>query len=31
VLSWNDQEGRTKGDVIAKLDEAIQAAFGTAA
>jgi uncharacterized protein (TIGR02266 family) len=30
VLSWNDREGRTKRDVIAKLDEVINSAFGTA-
>jgi uncharacterized protein (TIGR02266 family) len=31
LLSWNDQDGRTKRDVIAKLDEVIHAALGTAA
>jgi type IV pilus assembly protein PilZ len=31
VMSWNDQDGRTKKDVIAKLDEAIQSVLGTAA
>ncbi|HEY6049702.1 MAG TPA: hypothetical protein VIZ58_00530, partial [Thermoanaerobaculia bacterium] len=28
VLSWNDREGRTKRQVIAKLDEVINAALG---
>jgi hypothetical protein len=27
VLRWNDREGRTKGQVIAKLDEVINAAL----
>ena len=27
VLRWNDQEGRTRGDVVAKLDETIGAAL----
>lgn len=31
VLSWNDREGRTKNDVIAKLDEVINAALGAGA
>jgi uncharacterized protein (TIGR02266 family) len=31
VLSWNDEEGRTKGDVIAKLDEVIDGVLGSAA
>jgi uncharacterized protein (TIGR02266 family) len=31
VLSWNDREGRTKGQVIAKLDEVITAALDTRA
>jgi uncharacterized protein (TIGR02266 family) len=31
VLSWNDREGRTKNDVIAKLDEVINAALGSGA
>jgi len=26
ILTWNDREGRTKGDVIAKLDEVIDSA-----
>ena len=31
VLSWNDREGRTKKQVIAKLDEVIEAALSGAA
>ncbi len=31
VLSWNDREGRTKNQVIAKLDEVINAALGAGA
>jgi uncharacterized protein (TIGR02266 family) len=31
VLSWNDKEGRTKRDVVAKLDEVIESSMGTTA
>ena len=31
VLSWNDREGRTKNDVIAKLDEVINSALDAGA
>jgi hypothetical protein len=30
VLRWNDREGRTKREVVAKLDEAIEIALATA-
>jgi hypothetical protein len=28
VLTWNDSEGRTKREVVAKLDQVIEAALG---
>jgi uncharacterized protein (TIGR02266 family) len=31
LLTWNDREGRTRGEVVAKIDEAIQAALGRSA
>jgi len=31
VLSWNDREGRTKNEVIAKLDEVISEALDAGA
>ena len=31
LLTWNDREGRTRGEVVAKIDEAIQDALGRAA
>lgn len=31
VLTWNDREGRTRGEVVAKIDEAIQDALGRGA
>src|SRR5207244_3161354 len=31
LLTWNDREGRTRGEVVAKIDEAIQGALGRTA